>query len=79
MRLTTPPRGPASAAFSEAGPAVKPVDVERRDREGEPPFPGDAPGGSSGSSGQGAAGSGASGPGSSGPTTSAEDYDDLPF
>ena len=56
--------------------------LERRDRDGEPPFPGDAPGGYSGSSSQGAAsagGSGASGSGSSGPTTSAEDYDDLPF
>ena len=53
--------------------------LERRDREGEPPFPGDAPGGFSGSSSQGAAGSGAGGSGSSGPTTSAEDYDDLPF
>ena len=57
--------------------------LERRDREGEPPFPGDAPGGfAAGSGSSGAAGSGsggASGSGSSGPTASAEDYDDLPF
>ena len=37
--------------------------LERRDREGEPPFPGDAPGGFSGPSSQGAAGSGAGGSG----------------
>ncbi len=61
--------------------------LERRDREGEPPFPGDAPGGfsagtSSAAGGSGAtstADAGASGSGSTGPTTSAEDYDDLPF
>ena len=61
--------------------------LERRDREGEPPFPGDAPGGSSGGSSSAAGGSGApsassagsSGSSSTGTTTSAEDYDDLPF
>jgi len=52
--------------------------LERRDREGEPPFPGDAPAGSSSGSGsaQGSPGSGSS---SSGTTSSAEDFDDLPF
>ena len=60
--------------------------LERRDREGDPPFPGDAPGGPSGGSGSGGASSGSaggsgssSGSSSSGPTASAEDYDDLPF
>ena len=60
--------------------------LERRDREGDPPFPGDAPGGSSAGSGSGGASSGSaggsgssSGSSSSGPTASAEDYDDLPF
>ena len=59
--------------------------LERRDREGEPPFPGDAPGGSGGggaaSTGSGGSGSGqgSGSGGSSGPTTSAQDYDDLPF
>ena len=55
--------------------------LERRDREGEPPFPGDAPAGSS--SGSGGSGSSQGGPGSgsssSGTTSSAEDFDDLPF
>ncbi len=58
--------------------------LERRDREGEPPFPGEAPGGfSGGSAGSGgpgdSAGSSGSGPASAGPTASAADYDDLPF
>ncbi len=60
--------------------------LERRDREGEPPFPGDAPGGFSGgssSSGSSSGGSGGAGGGSStassGPTSSSEDFDDLPF
>ena len=67
--------------------------LERRDREGDPPPPADAPGGYSGgsssgdsssggsSSGSGSSASGAAstGSGSAGPTTSAEDYDDLPF
>jgi single-strand DNA-binding protein len=58
--------------------------LERRDREGEPPFPGDAPGGySDDSSGSGPGGSGSSrggsGTSSSGPSSSAEDFDDLPF
>ena len=62
--------------------------LERRDREGEPPFPGDAPAGSAGGSSSGSAGSsGSTGSsskssgdsGSPGPTSSAEDYDDLPF
>jgi single-strand DNA-binding protein len=56
--------------------------LERRDREGEPPFPSDAAGGFSGGSGAGGAGgSGSTGSGqaSAGPTASAEDYDDLPF
>ena len=66
--------------------------LERRDREGEPPFPGEAPGGFSGGSGSTASSGTGSGPasssgsnsagsgqGSAGPTTSAEDYDDLPF
>jgi single-strand DNA-binding protein len=55
--------------------------LERRDREGEPPFAGDSPGGASGrdsSSGSGSA-SGGSGDRSSGPSSSAEDFDDLPF
>lgn len=47
--------------------------LERRDREGEPPFPDDGAGGSSGRS------SGPASSGSAGPTSSAEDYDDLPF
>ncbi len=51
--------------------------LERRDREGEPPFPGDTPGGSSGS-GSAPSGSG-SASSSSGTTSSAEDFDDLPF
>ena len=63
--------------------------LERRDREGEPPFPGDEPGGvSSSRSGSGSAASaasdsssagGTSSGGTSGPTSSAEDFDDLPF
>ena len=60
--------------------------LERRDREGDPPFPGDAPGGPSAGSGSGGASSGSaggsgssSGSSASGPTASAEDYDDLPF
>ena len=56
--------------------------LERRDREGEPPFPGDGPGSSSGS-GAGGSGSAPDGPSSgsssSGTTSSAEDFDDLPF
>ena len=55
--------------------------LERRDREGEPPFPGDAP--ADPSSGSGGSGSSQGGPGSgsssSGTTSSAEDFDDLPF
>ncbi len=57
--------------------------LERRDREGEPPFPGDGPGGSSGDpdpDGGSRSGSGSSSdPGTSGPAGSANDYDDLPF
>ncbi|MGD8486982.1 MAG: single-stranded DNA-binding protein [Chloroflexota bacterium] len=66
--------------------------LERRDREGEPPFPAEAPGGFEGgsSSGAGAGGTGSSGAGAGGSssgatggttttTSSAEDYDDLPF
>jgi single-strand DNA-binding protein len=68
--------------------------LERRDRDGEPPFPGDAPGGdlgsggsgsSSGGSGSSSGGSGSASGGSgstsssSGTTSSAEDFDDLPF
>ena len=55
--------------------------LERRDRDGEPPFPGDEPGGtasagsSSGSSGSQAGTTTAS----SGPSSSSEDFDDLPF
>jgi single-strand DNA-binding protein len=55
--------------------------LERRDREGDPPFPGDGPGASTGpgsSVGSGGA-SGGSGAASTGPSSSAEDYDDLPF
>lgn len=56
--------------------------LERRDREGEPPLPGDGPGSSSGS-GAGGSGSAPDGPSSSssssGTTSSAEDFDDLPF
>ena len=54
--------------------------LERRDREGEPAFPGDAPAGSSSSSGgSGSSQGGSSGSSSSGTTSSAEDFDDLPF
>jgi len=58
--------------------------LERRDREGDPPFPGDAAGGypdDSSGSGSGGSGSGRGGSGSStsGPSSSAEDFDDLPF
>ena len=62
--------------------------LERRDRDGDAPFPGDSPagasGGSSGSSGSGSGGSqgGSQGGGStasSGTTSSSEDFDDLPF
>ena len=63
--------------------------LERRDREGDPPFPGDSPGGSSaGSSSSGSGGaadgssggsSGGSGTASTAPSSSAEDFDDLPF
>jgi single-strand DNA-binding protein len=47
--------------------------LERRDREGEPPFSGEAPVGSGSSS------SSSSSSASSGPSSSAEDFDDLPF
>jgi single-strand DNA-binding protein len=60
--------------------------LERRDREGEPPIAGDAADGFSGDSGSGSraggSSSGSSGSGSSGsagPSSSAEDFDDLPF
>ena len=60
--------------------------LERRDREGEPPFPGEAPAGSGSgdaSSGGGDAssggGAGSSGSAGSGSSSSAADYDDLPF
>ncbi len=69
--------------------ANRATSLERRDRDGEPPFPGDtsAGGSSSGSGGSGSAQSGSgsaqSGSGSSssssGTTSSAEDFDDLPF
>lgn len=54
--------------------------LERRDRDGEPPFPGDAPAGSS-SSGSGATGGSQAGgnTAASGPSSSSEDFDDLPF
>jgi single-strand DNA-binding protein len=52
--------------------------LERRDREGEPPFPGEAPAGGAGS-GSGGAGADAGPGGAAGQTSSAEDYDDLPF
>jgi single-strand DNA-binding protein len=58
--------------------------LERRDREGEPPFPGDAAegfsGGGSGSGSSGSSGSqGGGSTASSGPSSSSEDFDDLPF
>jgi single-strand DNA-binding protein len=57
--------------------------LERRDREGEPPFPGDAPGGFSGGSSSAGSGSGGATTGgstaSSGPASSSADFDDLPF
>ena len=55
--------------------------LERRDREGEPPFPGDATAGSSSSSGGSGSSQGgvSSGSSSSGTKSSAEDFDDLPF
>ena len=46
--------------------------LERREREGEPPFPGEA-------SGDFGGGSGPTAGGSSGSGSSAEDFDDLPF
>jgi single-strand DNA-binding protein len=57
--------------------------LERRDREGEPPFPGEAPPGPGSGSGGSGSSQGGPGPGSgsssSGTTSSAEDFDDLPF
>ncbi len=55
--------------------------LERRDREGEPPFPGDSPGGfSGGSSSSGSGGSqGGGSTAASSPSSSSEDFDDLPF
>ena len=55
--------------------------LERRDRDGEPPFPGDEPGGTaSGGSSSGSSGSQAgTTASSSGPSSSSEDFDDLPF
>lgn len=56
--------------------------LERRDREGGPPAPNEAPGGFSGgsSSSSDSAGSGeSSASGSGGTKSSAEDFDDLPF
>jgi single-strand DNA-binding protein len=53
--------------------------LERRDREGEPPFPGDSAEGFSGGSSSSASAQGGSGSTSSGPSSSAEDFDDLPF
>ena len=54
--------------------------LERRDREGEPPFPGDGPGGYSGGSDSGSSGSQDGGKSAaSGPGSSSEDFDDLPF
>jgi single-strand DNA-binding protein len=64
--------------------------LERRDREDEPPAPNEAPGGFSGTSSgnstasssgtSGSSSSGTSGAASSsGPSSSAEDFDDLPF
>jgi single-strand DNA-binding protein len=50
--------------------------LERRDREDGPPAPNDAPGGYGGGS---SGGSGSSGAAASGPSSSAEDFDDLPF
>ncbi|MEX1336120.1 MAG: single-stranded DNA-binding protein [Candidatus Limnocylindrales bacterium] len=50
--------------------------LERRDREGEPAFPGDASGGSSAG---GSAGSQGGGSASSGPSSTSQDFDDLPF
>jgi single-strand DNA-binding protein len=50
--------------------------LERRDREDGPPSPNDAPGGYGGGS---SGGSGSGGAAASGPSSSAEDFDDLPF
>ena len=50
--------------------------LERRDREDGPPAPNDAPGGYGGGS---SSGSGSSGAAAAGPSSSAEDFDDLPF
>ena len=71
--------------------ASRVTSLERRERDGEPPFQGE-PGGSSGqagpaqeSSSQGGSGKGGSsqgpseGPASSGPSSTAGDFDDLPF
>jgi single-strand DNA-binding protein len=51
--------------------------LERRDREGDPPFPADGPAASSGPGSS--SGSGGSGTTASGPSSTAEDFDDLPF
>jgi single-strand DNA-binding protein len=56
--------------------------LERRDREGEPPTPGEAPGGYSGQGSAPETASSASGGGAAGGSASggsAADYDDLPF
>ncbi len=53
--------------------------LERRDREGEPPFPGDGPGGSSASSSGSGSAPASGGTASSGPSSSSQDFDDLPF
>jgi single-strand DNA-binding protein len=53
--------------------------LERRDREGDAPFPGDEPGGFAPSRSGSGSSAGGSSSGSAGPTSSAEDFDDLPF
>ena len=53
--------------------------LERRDREDGPPPPGESSGGYSGGSGSGSAGGSSEGSGSSAPSSSAGDFDDLPF
>ncbi len=55
--------------------------LERRERDGDPPFPGEGPGTSSGpgSSSESGSAAGSSGSSASGPSNSSEDFDDLPF
>lgn len=58
--------------------------LERRERDGDPPFPGEGSGtssgpGSSSDSGSASGGSGSAASRPSGPSSSSEDFDDLPF